>query len=228
MSASNTLLTIGLEFGDQSMDKNSEITLVLDKLAIRELVDQWIIASDSGLWDLFSELWHSDGIMAATWFQASATDFAAARRKGLEAGVSIIHANLGHISEVQQKRAISQTKMTISQRAEVHGVLVDVVATGRFYDFFEKQNGTWLMVRRQPIYEKDRMDPVVPGTPLSLYTEVLARFPAGYRYFAYLQTEIGYKVKEKGMPGLTGPEVEHLYQQGTAWLEGAENAGVVG
>jgi hypothetical protein len=35
-------------------------------------------------------------------------------------------------------------------------------------------------------------------------------------------------VKEKGMPGLTGPEVEHLYQQGTAWLEGAENAGVVG
>ena len=208
------------------MDTN--ITLLEDKLAIRELVDKWVIASDSGLWNLFDEVWHPDGIMAATWFQASATEFAAARRKGFEAGVSIIHANLGHISEIHKKRAISQTKMTISQRAEVHGVLVDVVATGRFFDFFEKQDGAWLMVRRQPIYEKDRMDPVVPGTTLSLDPDELARFPSGYRYLAYLQTEIGYKVKEKGMPGLTGPEAESLYQQGTAWLDGAKSAGDVG
>ena len=39
-------------------------------------------------------------------------------------------------------RAIAQTKMTISQRALVHDVLVDVVCTGRFYDFFEKRDGT--------------------------------------------------------------------------------------
>lgn len=207
------------------MEPNDE--LVADKLAIRELVDQWIIASDSGLWGLFDEVWHRDGVMAATWFQAPATEFAAARRKGFEAGVSIIHANLGHISEISKSRAIAQTKMTISQRAEVHGVLVDVVATGRFFDFFAKEAGSWLMVRRQPIYEKDRMDPVDPNDSLRLNSELLVRFPPGYRHLAYLQTQIGYEVKESGMPGLTGPEVERLYDQGKAWLEGAKSAGSV-
>ena len=165
--------------------------------------------------------------MAATWFQASAAEFAAARRKGFEAGVSIIHANLGHISEISKSRAIAQTKMTISQRAEVHGMLVDVVATGRFFDFFSKEAGSWLMVRRQPIYEKDRMDPVDPNDTLNLNTELLARFPPDYRHLAYLQPQIGYEVKESGMPGLTGPEVERLYDQGRAWLEGAMSAGSV-
>ncbi|WP_413717625.1 nuclear transport factor 2 family protein [Silicimonas sp. MF1-12-2] len=208
------------------MDLNS--TLVSDKLAIRELVDQWIIASDSGLWGLFDEVWHDDGTMAATWFQASAKDFASARRNGFQAGVSIIHANLGHISEIRDDRAIAQTKMTISQRAEVHGVLVDVVATGRFYDFLSKEDDVWLMVRRQPIYEKDRMDPVSPGASLELDTSILERFPTGYRHLAYLQTQIGYKVKEKGMPGITGPEVERLYSEGGNWLDGADSPGAVG
>ena len=207
------------------MEPNVE--LVADKLAIRELVDQWIIASDSGLWDLFDEVWHADGVMAATWFQAPAGEFASARRKGFEAGVSIIHANLGHISEIRGSRAIAQTKMTIGQRAEVHGVLVDVVATGRFFDFFAKEGGSWLMVRRQPIYEKDRMDPVDTNAKLDLDPELLARFPPGYRHLAYLQTQIGYEVKQSGMPGLTGPEVERLYDQGKAWLDGAESAGAV-
>ena len=83
------------------------------------------------------------------------------------------------------------------------------------------------MVRRQPIYEKDRMDPVVPGATLDLDPEVLNRFPSGYRHLAYLQTQIGYDVKEKGMPGLTGPETERLYGQGKAWLDGAISAGTV-
>ncbi|MBN8294602.1 nuclear transport factor 2 family protein [Rhodobacter sp. NTK016B] len=205
----------------------SDTDTLADKLAIRELVDQWIIASDSGLWDLFAEVWHDDGVMAATWFQASGADFLAARRKGFENGVSIIHANLGHISTIRGARAIAQTKMTISQRAEVHGVMVDVTATGRFYDFLEKRAGNWGFVRRQPIYEKDRMDPVEPGASVTLDAALLARFPVGYRHLGYLQTQAGFKVKEKGMPGLTGPEVERLYAQGDAWLSGAEPAGLV-
>ena len=67
--------------------------------------------------------------------------------------------------------------MTINQRAEVDGVLVDVVCTGRFYDFLEKREGRWGIVRRQPIYEKDRMDPVDPGGPPD------ARSRRGWRRF---------------------------------------------
>jgi len=101
----------------------------------------------------------------------------------------------------------------------VHDVTVDVVCTGRFYDFFEKRDGRWAIVLRQPIYEKDRMDPVDPAARLSLDATLLSRFPEGYRHLAYLQTVIGFKVKPD-MPGLKGPEVEALYARGRAWLEG--------
>ena len=116
-------------------------------------------------------------------------------------------------------RAIAQTRMTIMQRGPVDGVLCDVACTGRFYDFFEKRDGRWGIVLRQPIYEKDRLDPVDPAASLTLDPDLLSRYPEGYRYLAYLQVQAGYPVKSD-MPGLTGPEVERLYQRGAAWLAG--------
>jgi hypothetical protein len=100
-------------------------------------------------------------------------------------------------------------------------VLVDVVCTGRFYDFLEKRDGSWGFVLRQPIYEKDRLDPVDPAAKLALDPALLARFPEGYRHLAYLQSQIGYQVKTD-MPGLKGAEVERLYASGAAWLRGEQ------
>ncbi len=202
--------------------------IAADKLAIREIIDNWVIFSDAGDWQRFAQCWHDDGWMSATWFQAPSADFIKARREGFEKGVSIIHFLGASTCDVVADRAVTQTKMTISQRAPVHGVLVDVVCTGRFYDFFERRDGRWGMVRRQPIYEKDRMDPVHPGASVEIDPQVLGRFPEGYRYLGYLQTQVGYPVKEKGMPGLKGPEVEQLYAEGKAWLEGAATAGTPG
>jgi hypothetical protein len=163
--------------------------------------------------------------MCATWFQAPSADFIRARREGFDKGVSIIHFHGGFTCDVSGNRAVAQTKMTIGQRAPVHEVLVDVVCTGRFYDFFEKREGRWGMVRRQPIYEKDRLDVVNPNESLNLDAEILAGFPEGYRHLAYLQSQIGYAVAKAGLPGLKGPEIEKLYQEGQAWLDGAESPG---
>lgn len=196
-----------------------------DKAAIREIVEQWVVYSDAGDWQRFAALWHEDGWMCATWFQAPAREFVRARREGFEKGVSIIHFLGAFTCDVVGARGISQTKMTISQRANVEGVLCDVLCTGRFYDFFERRAGRWGMVRRQPIYEKDRIDPVDPTAPLRLDRELLMSFPEGYRHLAYLQTRIGYSVKKTGMPGLRGPEVEKLYAEGRAWLDGSATAG---
>ncbi|HTU06975.1 MAG TPA: nuclear transport factor 2 family protein, partial [Trebonia sp.] len=88
-----------------------------------------------------------------------------------------------------------------------------------FYDFFEKRDGRWGIVLRQPIYEKDRMDPVEPGATVDLDPDLLAQFPEGYRYLAYLQVQVGYPVKPD-MPGLRGPDVQALYARGDAWLAG--------
>jgi hypothetical protein len=190
-----------------------------DRQEIRDLVENWAVWRDAGDWDRFRTLWHDDGRMMATWFQGSADEFIAVSRAGFERGVRILHFLGGSSIDVAGSRAIAQTKMTISQRAEVEGIVCDVVCTGRFYDFLEKRGGRWGMVLRQPIYEKDRIDTVAPGAKLALDRALLARFPEGYRHLAYLQTRIGYEVK-RDMPGLTGPEVEALYARGQRWLAG--------
>jgi hypothetical protein len=195
----------------------------LDRLAIRTLVENWVVWRDAGDWERFRTVWHGDGRMMATWTQGTADEFIAVSRAGFDKGVNILHFLGGHSADVRGNRAISQTKMTISQRALVHDVLVDVVCTGRFYDFLEKRDGRWGMVLRQPIYEKDRMDAVDPAATLTLDRAQLERFPVGYRHLAYLQTQIGFTVKPD-MPGLKGPEVEALYAKGRAWLEGASLA----
>ena len=193
--------------------------LTMDKLALRELIDNWAIWRDAGFWDKFRTVWHDDGRMMATWTQGTADEFIEMNKQGWSKGVSILHFLGGFTCEIAGNRAITQTKMTISQRGEVHGVLVDVVCTGRFFDFLEKRDGRWGMCLRQPIYEKDRMDPITPGAGVDLDPEVLQAYPVGYRHLAYLQSQVGYPVK-KDMPGLKGPEVDVLYATGEDWLAG--------
>jgi hypothetical protein len=190
-----------------------------DRQAIREVVENWAVWRDAGDWERFATVWHDDGYMMATWFQGPAREFIQVSREGFERGVSILHFLGGTLIDLAGVRAIAQTKMTISQRAEVHGVVCDVVCTGRFYDFLESRSGRWGIVLRQPIYEKDRLDPVDPAARLDLRAEQLARFPSGYRHLGYVQTELGFEVK-RDMPGLTGPEVEDLYRRGRDWLAG--------
>ena len=190
-----------------------------DRLAIRELVENWVVWRDAGDWERFRTVWHDDGRMMATWFQGSADEFIRVSKEGRNRGVSILHFLGGSSIEVAGDRAIAQTKMTISQRGDVDGVTCDVVCTGRFYDFIERRAGRWGLVLRQPIYEKDRLDPIDPAATLVLDKALLERFPEGYRHLAYIQTRIGYKVKPD-MPGLKGAEVEALYARGNAWLAG--------
>ncbi|MBR0847743.1 nuclear transport factor 2 family protein [Bradyrhizobium diazoefficiens] len=192
---------------------------LLDRLAIRDLVENWAVWRDAGDWERFATVWHEEGWMSATWFQGPARDFMRVSQEGFARGVRILHFLGGTSIDLAGERAIAQTKMTISQRALVHDVLCDVVCTGRFYDFLEKRQGKWGIVRRQPIYEKDRIDPVDPAATLRLDQTALAGLPEGYRHLAYMQELIGYKVK-RDMPGLIGPEVEKLYGEGRDWLAG--------
>jgi hypothetical protein len=195
--------------------------LTEDRLAVIQVVHDWAIWRDAGDWERFRTVWHDDAWMTATWFQGPAAKFIDVSRAGFEKGVSILHFLGGSSVELRDARAIAQTKMTISQRGAVDGVAVDVVCTGRFYDFFEQRAGRWAIVRRQPIYEKDRMDPLDPAARLQLDRALLESFPEGYRHLAYLQTRLGFRIKPD-LPQLKGPQVERLYRQGQAWLGGAK------
>jgi hypothetical protein len=201
------------------IDERRSVEESMDRLAIRELLQNWVVWRDAGDWERFATVWHDDGRMIATWFQASAADFIAGCRKGFDAGVIGLHALGGCSIDLQESRAVAQSKMQIVQRGMVDGIEVDVTCLGRFVDALEKREGRWGIVLRQPVYELDRMTPVTPSRPPELDDELLQSFPEGYRYLAYLQTKVGFTVS-KSLPGTRGPAIEALMARMGRWLKG--------
>jgi len=63
-----------------------------ERLAIRELIENWAVWRDAGDWERFATVWHPDGIMMATWFQGPATEFIRVTKEGWAKGVSIFWA----------------------------------------------------------------------------------------------------------------------------------------
>jgi len=193
----------------------------MDRLAIAELLQNWVVWRDAGDWDRFATVWHEDGRMAATWFRASAAEFIAGCRKGFDAGIVGLHA-LGGISiDVSGDRAVAQSKMQIVQRGMLDSVEVDVTCLGRFVDALAKRDGRWGMVFRQPVYELDRLMPVNPTQVPTFDEALLASFPQGYRHLGYLQTKLGFTV-HKDLPGTRGPEIAGLMASMQQWLGGSD------
>lgn len=192
---------------------------MIDRIVIRELLDNWILYRDGGDWERFATLWHPDGWMITTWFQASARDFIARSREAWADGMKVYHSQGGMTVDIRGKRAVAQTKMKIMQRSAIDGVPVDVICYGRFWDALEKIDGCWLLRLRQPIYELDHIVALDPNRALVLDPAKLAAFPEGYRHLAYLQAGLGFEVKTD-LPGTRGPEIEALMTRGTLWLDG--------
>ncbi len=192
----------------------------MDRQAIAELLQNWIVWRDAGDWDRFATVWHDDGRMVATWFRASAADFIAGCRKGFDAGIVGLHALGGTSIDLAGNRAVAQSRMQIVQRAALDGIEVDVTCLGRFVDALEKRDGRWGLVFRQPVYELDRMTPVIAAQLPDLDASLLNAFPLGYRHLAYVQTRLGFAV-EKNLPGTRGPEIAALMARMQQWLGGA-------
>jgi hypothetical protein len=189
-----------------------------DRFSITQVVQQWAIARDTGDWESLRGTFHPDGTMTATWFTGSADDFVARATESHRKGSRGAHFMGGTFVKLNGAKAIAESRMMLLQRGTVEGVDVDVTCNGRFYDRFVRHDGRWCILERQCIYEKDRIDPLVPGTPLRLDRALLERFPEGYRHVAYMQTKAGMTVAPD-RPTPRSAELERLYAGGKAWLE---------
>jgi len=204
----------------EAADLDQSVAHAMDRLEIRELLQNWILWRDAGDWERFATVWHDDGRMIATWFEASAAEFIAGCRKVFDAGMVGLHA-LGGISiDVRGGRAVAQSRMQIVQRGQVEGIEVDVTCLGRFVDALEKRGGRWGIVLRQPVYELDRLTSVSSAEVPILDDALLLQYPQGYRHLAYLQTKSGFTVN-KSLPGTRGPEIDALMARMALWLDGA-------
>jgi hypothetical protein len=197
----------------------SEARYAHERQEIRELIEGWALWRDTGNWEGLASVWHPKGVMRTTWFEASGQEFVKRSRGAAEAGAQIHHFMGGTTIELQADRAVALTRMQITQRGNLNGVVVDVECKGLFWDVIIKEAGKWQFVLRQPIYEADRMSTVEPGARLSLDSELLSRFPDGYKHLAYLQTNLGIEVNAN-LPTPDAATMDSYREKGRNWLAG--------
>jgi hypothetical protein len=190
----------------------------LDPFLIQRMVDSWAIWRDTRWWDRIEELWHPEGKMVTTWNGlAGSAQFAEAAQSGYEAGDRMLHSDGGCTVDIVGNRAVSQTKLRIMQRAEVDGVVCEVVCIGRDYDLLEYKNGKWGFLLRQPIYERDWISPVASTESVRIDPEELRRYPEGYAHLAVLQARLGYDINAN-LPTRDNARLDELYACGEQWL----------
>ncbi|MEH0421421.1 nuclear transport factor 2 family protein [Streptomyces sp. B21-083] len=193
---------------------------LLDRLAIRELVENWMIFRDNREWDRFLDVWHDDGVVMTTWGgQATPQQFVEGANKGFAAGNQVLHSGGAVTALVNGDRGFAMSKLRIMQRGLVEGVECDVTCIGVIFDFAERRAGRWGLVLRQPVYERDYIAPTDPNQTVHLDPEIMARRPDGYQRLAYLQESLGNKIVPD-MPTETGTRREALVQAREAWLRG--------
>lgn len=88
----------------------------------------------------------------------------------------------------------------------------------------QRRSGNCGGVHRKPIHECDRMCSGGPSASVKLYPDIPGEFSGGCEYLTCFQAGLGYKVPS-GRLGRHGPEIEMLYAQGTAWLNGEPDFG---
>lgn len=190
---------------------------LIEKLTITELVQSWAMYRDIGDWERLRSTVHADATMTATWYHGSFEGFIEALQASWRKGSRSQHFVGSTVVEIQGARAIAQTRMSILVRGMLGDQAVDVTSVGRFFDCVEKRQGKWRIAKRCVIYDKDRMDAVNPQTSIFLESELLEKFPEGYRHLAYLQTKSG-GVVNPNLPTASGPAVDQLLTQAQAWL----------
>lgn len=190
---------------------------MLDRTAIGQVAAEWGLCRDNERWDRLRALYTPDAVMRTTWFAGPASQFVDLSVEAARRGVRARHFIGATAADINGDRAVADTCMAIMIRAAVAGTAVDVTCQGRFHDRLVRQGGRWRIQLRVPVYDRDRLDPVVPGEPVAIDQAVLAGFPDGYRYLAYVQSLTGGAVPP-GLPNAHSPEEAALCAESAAWL----------
>jgi len=189
-----------------------------DRQHIAEVIQRWGFWRDGGQWEKLATTFHPEGTIHVTWFNGRFTDFIDASREMRKTRRGSKHEIGGSRIEVRGNRALAETNVRILGRRELHGVECDSTAWSRFYDFLEKR-GRWAICRRVAVYEKDRMDPVVPGIAIPFDQARLASMPKAYRFLGYSLALGGFPVSND-LPTDDSPALEQLLRDGEIWLKG--------
>ena len=207
------------------VDQSLEWAKALDQMQICDVRRRWAFALDLGEWDTLQSCFHPDASITVSWYSGSVAGFIERSKKMIGGRKPEEHRKhwLGNMrSEIRGARAVLETDVLILIREFLDGTLFDYTSYARFYDLFEKRAGVWRILEWNCIYDKDRLDPVVPARDAaSLGAQaVLAGPESGFAFMQLRQSKRGRTIPDSVVIRDTEGERD-LRRRGDAWLAGA-------
>ncbi|MBX3488563.1 nuclear transport factor 2 family protein [Parvibaculum sp.] len=187
---------------------------------IADLVNNWALFRDQEKWDALSGTFHEGGTISLSWFDGPHEGFIAASRQLAARGGALLKHHIGVPRiRISGDRALSEVNVTIMVRAKTPAGEVDTTSYARFIDRIEKRDGTWRIVKRVAVYEKDRADPVDRASLPDGFFDGLEKFPAELKFLAASLDKAGIPLSPATVLDKS-PELAALHAEGDAWLAG--------
>jgi hypothetical protein len=191
---------------------------IASKNMIAELVNSWAFFRDQERWAELLAVFHEDGHISISWIDAPYATFVEASKFAATHGTVALKHQLGPaLIKLSGNRAISEANVTIMMRSTLDSVEIDMTSNCRFLDRVERRNGTWKILRRTGIYERDRVDPVTADSiPKHLFAD-LDCYPNELRFLASTFKKLGLELSATVVCNKT-PEMRKLYADADRWL----------
>jgi hypothetical protein len=165
---------------------------------------------------------HPDATVTVSWYAGPIAGFIERSRAMTRRPEEHRKHWLGNMRcEINGPRAVLETDVQILIREYIDGSLFDYTSYARFLDLLEKRAGVWRIREWNCIYDKDRLDPVVPAWDASpVYAEVRLEGPrSGFAFMQLRQGKRGRSVPETVV--IRDSEGEQaLRRRGRDWLAG--------
>lgn len=194
-----------------------------EERAVCRVLQVWAYSRDSGDWDALRDCFHPDGTITVSWYSGPASGFversmAMGKERLPEERSKHLIGNMR--ADVIGDRAILEADTVITVREYIDGHLFDFASYARFYHLVEKRGGEWRILRANCIYEKDRLDPVIPGSvPASFFDQVEVSGPEnGFAFMRFRQTKKGRTIPQVPLAG--SAEEAALRAEARRWLAG--------
>lgn len=126
------------------MNQEDAVQALLDKEAIRELVQIYCRASDRHDHELMRSLYHEDATDDhGSFFKGLAMEFID-QLPEIQAPMEILHHNVTtHNIELNGDRAEGETYVLAFHKVKTDAGAFDLLIGGRYFDTYEKRNGVW-------------------------------------------------------------------------------------
>ena len=194
---------------------------LVSKMEIAELVNSWGYFRDQGRWAELLDAFHPEGAISVSWYDGPYREFVSQSRQLAEAHRDMVikHQVAIPLIKVKGNRGLSEASVTISVRSRTPGGTFEQTSYARFIDRVERRDGRWRILRRDTVYERDRLDAVDQSTLPQSFYENLDRYPAQVMFLASTIKRRGAEISKSTLLAGTA-QVARVYSDNDVWLSG--------